>query len=103
MPRPRKTELVAEPDTAADAAPSPTLIPVEDASVSSPPGPVKKTDMVLALLAREDGATVAEMMEATGWLAHTTRAALTGLRKKCHVLVKSKRGDLTCYRLAVGG
>ncbi|RZI99091.1 MAG: hypothetical protein EOP39_25590 [Rubrivivax sp.] len=66
MPRPRKTDAVTEPDTAADAALSPALISVVDTSVSSPPAPVKKTGTVLALLAREQGATVAEMMEVTG-------------------------------------
>jgi len=29
-----------------------------------------------------DGATLAELVAATGWLPHTTRAALTGLRKR---------------------
>ena len=33
-------------------------------------------------------------------LPHTTRAALTGLRKKGHDLVKGKRGDVTCYNVA---
>ncbi|HKX80142.1 MAG TPA: DUF3489 domain-containing protein [Novosphingobium sp.] len=39
------------------------------------------------------------MVDATGWLPHTTRAALTGLRKKGHVIEKSKRDDVTCYRV----
>jgi hypothetical protein len=43
------------------------------------------------------------MVEATGWLPHTTRAALTGLRKKGHVLEKSKRDDATCYRIVEAG
>ena len=47
-----------------------------------------------------EGATLADLIEATGWLPHTTRAALTGLRKKGHVLAKDKRGDATCYRIA---
>lgn len=55
---------------------------------------------VLALLKREQGATLAELAEATSWLPHTTRAALTGLRKKGHILAKDKRGDVTCYRIA---
>jgi hypothetical protein len=38
-------------------------------------------------------------MAATGWLPHTTRAALTGLRKKGHVIEKTKRDDATCYRI----
>ena len=31
---------------------------------------------------RKTGATLDDLVEATGWLPHTTRAALTGLRKK---------------------
>jgi hypothetical protein len=54
---------------------------------------------VVALLEREQGATLAEMVEATGWLPHTTRAALTGLRKKGRAIAKTKRGDATCYRI----
>jgi hypothetical protein len=61
---------------------------------------VTKASSVLALLGREEGATLADMIAATGWLPHTTRAALTGLRKKGHTLEKSKRGDQTCYRIA---
>ena len=37
---------------------------------------------MIALLQRGDGATLAELVAATGWLPHTTRAALTGLRKR---------------------
>jgi hypothetical protein len=62
---------------------------------------VTKSGAVLALLAREEGATLADLIAATGWLPHTTRAALTGLRKKGHVLEKSKRGEQTCYRVVV--
>lgn len=59
-----------------------------------------KTAMVLGMLKREDGATLAELIIATGWLPHTTRAALTGLRKKSHQIEKSKRGEDTAYRIA---
>ncbi|MDB5677443.1 DUF3489 domain-containing protein [Sphingomonas bacterium] len=61
--------------------------------------PVKKTKtaLVLELLQREGGATLAELVNATGWLPHTTRAALTGLRKKGHTIDRSKRDDATCY------
>ena len=58
-----------------------------------------KADAVLALLRRSEGATLADLIAATGWLPHTTRAALTGLRKKGHVLVKGKRDEVTCYRI----
>ena len=40
------------------------------------------------------------MVAATGWLTHTTRAALTGLKKKGEVITKGKRGDVTCYFIA---
>lgn len=66
------------------------------------PAPVSATSkiaMVTAMLGRESGATLAELVEATGWLPHTTRAALTGLRKKGHAIVKAKRDDVTCYTL----
>jgi hypothetical protein len=58
-----------------------------------------KTERVLQLLRRPDGATLNELVDATGWLPHTTRAALTGLRKKGHVVEKRKRDGATCYRI----
>jgi hypothetical protein len=53
----------------------------------------------LELLNREQGATLGDLTQATGWLPHTTRAALTGLRKKGHAIIKAKREDVTCYRV----
>ena len=58
-----------------------------------------KKDLVLGLLRRPEGATLDDLVTATGWLPHTTRAALTGLRKKGHVVEKTKRDDATCYRV----
>jgi hypothetical protein len=55
-----------------------------------------KAELVLGMLRREEGATIAELIEATGWLPHTTRAALTGLRKKGYVVDKGKRDAATC-------
>ena len=45
-----------------------------------------KISEVIALLQRVDGATLAELVAATGWLPHTTRAALTGLRKRGYAI-----------------
>lgn len=64
------------------------------------PSRTSKTDNVLALMRRDQGATLSELIAATGWLPHTTRAALTGLRKKGHAVARAKRGDVTCYTLA---
>jgi hypothetical protein len=60
-----------------------------------------KTALVLDLLGREAGATLDDLVAATGWLPHTTRAALTGLRKKGHALVGTKEGRTTRYHIAV--
>lgn len=57
---------------------------------------------VLGLLRRDGGATPAELVEATGWLPHTTRAALTGLKKKGHIIDKTQRDVITCYCITGG-
>ena len=88
--------LGAEEQTAEDTA------PVED-STASAPRPGSKIAAVLALLQREGGATLDEMVEATGWQPHTTRAALTGLRKKGCSVIKTKRDEVTCYAIAIEG
>ena len=60
-----------------------------------------KTDAVLKLLERQQGATVAQLQKATGWQPHSVRAALTGLRKKDHGIrrEKSEKG-VTVYTAA---
>ena len=60
-----------------------------------------KQARVIALLQRDAGATLDDLVAATGWLPHTTRAALTGLRHKGFVLDKSKRQHgTTVYRIS---
>lgn len=49
-----------------------------------------KQALVIALLSRPSGATLNDLIAATGWLPHTTRAALTGLRQKGYALTRSK-------------
>ncbi len=73
---------------------------VDAAPTSAKPERVSKSSAIVALLQRDGGATLAELIAATGWLPHTTRAALTGLRHKGHVIERGKRGDETCYRIA---
>jgi hypothetical protein len=41
-----------------------------------------KLAQVVELLQQDRGASIAELIVLTGWLPHTTRAALTGLRKR---------------------
>lgn len=63
------------------------------------PKSVTKIGKVVALLQRKQGATLDEVMSATGWQKHTTRAALTGLKKKGHTIEREKREDASCYRI----
>jgi hypothetical protein len=73
--------------------------PEAGAPADSPPQ--TKQALVLGLLQRKEGASLAELVQATGWLPHTTRAALTRLRQSGHELQKEKRetGE-TAYRIA---
>lgn len=76
---------------------------VGDAPASAEPAakPERQTKSaaVVALLSRPEGATLAELIAATGWLPHTTRAALTGLRNKGHRIERGKRDGATCYTI----
>jgi hypothetical protein len=59
---------------------------------------VSKQTLIKDLLAREEGATLNEMIAATGWLPHTTRAALTAFRKQGFALDKKRIEGVTRYR-----
>jgi len=69
-------------------------------TVSGAATPTTKIATVLSLLQRRGGATLDEIVEATGWLPHTTRAALTGLRKKGHAIARERRDNVSCYRVS---
>lgn len=58
-----------------------------------------KIDKVLALLNRSGGATLDDMVKATGWLPHTTRAALTGLKKMGRTVERTKTDGMSRYTL----
>jgi hypothetical protein len=68
---------------------------------SSAPREGTKLAQVIALLERAEGATISDLTTATGWLAHTTRAALTGLRKRGYTveLDKGTDGKESRYRI----
>ena len=65
--------------------------------------PTSKIGQVVNMLKRPGGAALAELANHTGWLPHTTRAALTGLRKKGHVIVKESREGVTFYSIGKAG
>ncbi|WP_126177156.1 DUF3489 domain-containing protein [Tsuneonella rigui] len=76
--------------------------PDEQISPTKAPKVESKNEAVLAMLKRPDGATRDQMVEATGWLPHTTRAVLTGFKKKGYSITSEKVGGVRVYRVANG-
>jgi len=65
-----------------------------------PPASTKRAQLI-SLLERPEGASVAEVGQRLGWLPHTVRAAITGLRKAGREVTRSKdANDKSVYRLA---
>lgn len=101
MPK-RARRFAREPMT---AAPEVALAQAEGAQTDSPAPTApalkeSKTGRVLALLQRPDGATLDELVAVTGWLPHTTRAALTGLRKKGYDIQRNTLNHLSRYTIS---
>jgi hypothetical protein len=65
------------------------------------PRPGSKQAVIVTMLSRKSGATLEALVDATGWLPHTTRAALTGLRKRGYsVLLERQDGKPPLHRIA---
>ena len=72
------------------------------------PGPRRKTKqgLLVNLLSRTKGASLAEAVEATGWQPHSVRGAISGaLKKKLHLDVTSAvvEGRGRVYRIVAAG
>ena len=64
------------------------------------PKGVGKVDQIRDLLDRPEGANIDALTTATGWQAHSVRAALTGLRKRGIDVQRDKQDGVTRYRIA---
>jgi hypothetical protein len=82
-------ESKAKPTAGSDSQPV--------APAGAPRAPSKQQHLA-ALVVRDEGATLDQMIVATGWLPHTTRAALTGLKKKGYVISSDKVDGVRTYR-----
>ena len=59
-----------------------------------------KQARIIKMLSRKSGATLEALVDVTGWLPHTTRAALTGLRKRGYeVVLERQDGKSSIYRI----
>jgi Protein of unknown function (DUF3489) len=90
------TELGAQASVSTDKAASAQ-------SEQSTPRRGSKLATVIDLLGRKKGASIEELIAATGWLPHTMRAALTGLRKRGYAIERerSEKGG-SIYRIVTG-
>ena len=91
------------------ASPKPNTLPIQPKSAATPlnirkNNPSTKQEHVIAMLRTSAGATVAAMMQATGWQQHSVRGFLAGVvRKKLKLGLKSeKTGKTRVYRIAGG-
>jgi biotin operon repressor len=56
-----------------------------------------KIQRLLEMLTTGTGASLDEMVEATGWQSHTVRAAMTGLRKRGYEVDRHTEGTTTVW------
>jgi hypothetical protein len=65
------------------------------------PTPKGKLGLLVSLLSRDGGATLDDMMEVTGWQAHSVRGALAGaVKKRLKLTVTSEKPDkVRIYRI----
>lgn len=100
MTKTRKNSLT-QPNNENSAQPGSPIVAAGDrqtASVEPADKPLSKQQKLAGLLVRDEGATLDQMVAATGWLPHTTRAALTGLKKKGYALSSDKIEGVRTYR-----
>ena len=87
------------------AKPKPEPVPLPEDTGTAKPVAIRagtKQAQIIAMLQRPEGATVAEMVEATGWLAHTVRGSISGaLKKKLGLPIAAEKveGRGTVYKL----
>lgn len=77
----------------------------EDEKAAKAPGPRAGTKqaLLIEMLRRPKGATIEQIVKATGWQPHTVRGAIAGaLKKKLGLTVTSEKpeGGLRVYRIA---
>ena len=59
-----------------------------------------KQSAIMELLSREEGATVVELMEATGWKSHSVRGHISNMKRKgkANVEIFTRSSGERCYR-----
>ena len=76
-------KVAAEKANSPEQGPSPRA-----AGLPEHPRPTSKLAQLIRLLSHEGGITIEDISKSMGWLPHTTRATLTGLRKRGMSIVR---------------
>ena len=80
---------------------SPRPLTAEPKRLPQHPRDGSKQALLVELLNRPEGASLEDLIGATGWLPHTTRAALTGLRRRGFAIERMLAdGGRSLYRVA---
>jgi hypothetical protein len=102
--RPAPAPLVPDPETEAAVAAAEATWATERTKDSKPrTRESSKQAEVIRMLQRPEGATIAQICEATGWQAHTVRGTFAGaLKKKLGLTITSDKvqGGDRIYRVA---
>jgi hypothetical protein len=71
-------------------------------AAAQPKTPKGKIAILIGLLTQPEGATIAAMMDATGWQAHSVRGAISGsIKKALGIAVISEKTEAgRTYRIA---
>ena len=72
---------------------SPRPLTAEPTRSPQHPRDGSKQALLVELLSRPEGASLGDLVSATGWLPHTTRAALTGIRRRGYEIERHTTGD----------
>ena len=59
-----------------------------------------KLDLIVERLRAPMGASLEELMAATGWQSHSVRAGITGLRKQGHNVLRTTGNGVTRFAIA---
>lgn len=89
-------KIIAPATTTADADAATSTAAATEAILAQR---IRKAVQLRAMLEAPGGASLTALMAATGWQAHTVRAALSGLRKGGTELAREKRDGNTVYRI----
>lgn len=98
VPISSKREPTSKQETARKSGRTKLPLPPSDAILAISTVKASKRHQLAAMLLRDEGATIEQMGAALGWLPHTVRAALTGLKKLGYAVDSDKIDDLRTYR-----